>query len=290
MSNKLLVLISKLADYSWLYLIGATSFIFAPSYVDPLVFASAVPFLWAPLEALALSKWGTTPGNYLVGISFPEKPRFYPALKRALFLKNLPYTVKRYNFKRMLIALSTTVALIAGGVSIPIIQDYLNPQTASTYYVKEAGFSANFPSEPIHQIKELSLAVARKPVNYHEYSSFVAAPEGNVSYSVSYVPLPMKFRFYGEGTVLNAALNLIPENGPLAKVIKKEQIGYKKYPALNFVLKQDNDKTYGRLILAGGVLYKVVVQATVDSPEQEAKNLEFLNSIYIKNKVFNSLS
>src|ERR1051326_6135030 len=85
--------LARFCDYCLFYLTLGAITLFLPFFYGPLFYyllALAVPVLWAPLEALLISKWGTTPGKALLGLSvrdpFGFKLSFSASLRRAFFL------------------------------------------------------------------------------------------------------------------------------------------------------------------------------------------------------------
>jgi hypothetical protein len=128
------------------------------------------------------------------------------------------------------------------------------------FFSAQNGFKVYFPSQPTDIVKELDLPTGHQTVAYHELVSYDV---DEVSYSVSYLQLPPKFHFYSASTILKTVLNLIPENGPIAKDVKYELVGHPGYSSLHFSLKEGGSVMQGRLILVKDRLFKI----TVTSPD-----------------------
>jgi hypothetical protein len=282
------IFISRIVDYSVIFFLGIIISLFSSTYIDPFiygVFALSVPLIWIPLEALCLTIVGMTLGNFLLGVKVKEKLSYFSALRCALGWKG-EHLFEFRKKSRFLLSLCVAIATVGFSLSAPHIKERFTDEsermveTISGWvrYVPPQGvFCAAFPSEPLYELKELNLSIARKLMTYHEYRSYL--PE-NLSYAVSFVQLPSKWRLYSGHTILKAALNLIPENGPLAKVTHQEPTYYKKYPALNFHLKQGEVEIQGRLILVAGTLYKLTAQHPLDSIA-DLHVEEFLNSFQV---------
>lgn len=292
MNHTLLVTFARLADYVLLFFVGVVISLLSPIYFDLLhyiFFIILIPFIWAPIEAFLLSQFRTTPGCFLFGIKLKEKITFKRALKRAFWREKKEVSISTDNhLKRFFKGIVISIAVFVAAVALPIALQIFAVQTIKptikgwvNYKVPEEGFSVDFPAEPFHNTKELNLSVAKQVITYDEYRSL--APEANASYSVSYIHLPLKVRFYGESTILKASLNLIPENGPTSKLMSSKLTVFNRYPALNFVVRQNDEIIQGRLVLANGTLYKLTVDTPEDQQDQEELHAEeFLDSFYLK--------
>jgi hypothetical protein len=274
MSSFLLISLSRILDYSVLFIFGIIISLFSPVYIELytyFLFILLIPLIWIPIETFFIYKWKMTFGNYLFGIKLNKNENYCSTFKYALKWKGDHF--ERFKNKIKWIPISALLIALLGSFSAPhlkkewekrselhaVIEGWVN------YLSPEGMFRANFPIEPLYELKELNISIARKLMTYHAYTSYL--PD-NVAYSVSYVQLPSKWRFYSGHTILKAALNLIPENGPVSKVVKQETSFYKKYPSLNFHLMQKEEEVFGRLVLVNGILFKITSKAPLNATQE----------------------
>jgi hypothetical protein len=283
MNSKLLIFISRILDYFILFFAGILLSLFSPVYIDLyvyLLFILALPLVWVPLEAFCLYRWKMTLGSFLLGIKLKEKMNYFSALKCALSWKGEHF----FNFRskiRFIPSLLVGLMAILGSFTASQIKGYWTNEDAyvvlegwTHYRCPEGLFRINFPKEPLYDLKELNVSIGKKLMPYHDYTSYILE---NVAYSVSFVKLPAKWKFYSGHTILRAALDVIPENGPVSKITRSEKSFYRKYPSLNFHLKEGSDEVQGRLVFVNGTLFKLTVRAPADFT-QEKHVEEFFNS------------
>jgi len=292
MGIKFQIAFSRFVDYALLYLLGVLFSFISPVYVDPLfylVLALLLPLLWAPLEVFAIHKLGTTPGSWLFGIHYEEKIHHYHRLKQALWREKKEEIIDiRGGASRFTIAFIISIAIILLGIFAPFIYQIVTEGTIKPtikgwlhYREPQGAFNVDFPTEPYHSIKELSIPITRDPISFNEYRSF-SAKESAITYAVSFIHLPLKVRFYGDTPILKACFGFIPENGPTTKVISHELAPYRKHSALNFSLRNGDEHTQGRLIITNGILYKLTVTYPQDLSEEELDILGFLDSFRMR--------
>jgi hypothetical protein len=140
------------------------------------------------------------------------------------------------------------------------------------YASDEGRFTVKFPKEPQEETHSFPVPHSEEALELSEYKA-----KGDVVFSVSYVELPTKWRIFGAGTLLKAAMQVVHSHMPGAKLIEKHRVKHKSYPALDFHMKEGDKEIEGRLILVGSTLYKL----TITSPSEElskAQNEAFLNS------------
>lgn len=286
------IILSRFVDYVLLYIVGVWLSFFLPVYVDPLfyiVFALLLPLLWAPLEALCIQKLGTTPGSALFGIHYKTETHFYKRLKQALWRERREEVIEvRGGKKRFLTGIIFSIFIALVGLFSPLVFHLLSgervkPTTSGwMHFHSPAGsFGVDFPAEPYQAPKELVVPITRDPIPYTEYKSF-QKDDGAITYSVSFLQLPLRVRFYGDNTVLKACLGFLPENGPTAKVLSEQLAPYHRYSAINFALRNGTEISEGRLIMANGKLYKLVVNYPEGTEEATLHLADFLDSFHIR--------
>lgn len=286
------IIISRFIDYVILYIFGVWLSFLLPLYVDPLfyvVFALLLPLIWAPLEAWFIHHVGTTPGSSLFGIHYKTKIHFYKRLKQALWREKREEVIDiRGGKKRFLTGTIFSIIIILIGIFSPLVYHLFSGQTIKpttkgwTHFHSSVGyFGVDFPAEPFEAPKQLVVPVARDPIPYIEYKSF-QKDDNAITYSVSFLQLPLKVRFFGDSTVLKACLGYLPENGPTAKIVSQQLAPYHKYAAISFTLRNDSEMTDGRLIMANGKLYKLIVNYPEGTDKEMLHVADFLDSFHIK--------
>jgi hypothetical protein len=230
----------------------------------------AMPFLWIPIEALFISRYGTTPGKSLFGIRVHTEIggnlTFIEALKRALFLTPRPGVLSQRPLrpKRKCIAVVlSALCFLAAIFGKPLTYYSIGLDTKisnsgwTQYYSMTRGFSVSFPSEPQQESKQLEVPDTGKVLNYEEISS---QQTKDVLYSVSYMELPSKWRWAGANRLLKGALDLLVKYAPESfEVLEREIILYQNHKALDFRLKRADNEVRGRFILVDNTLYKLTV-------------------------------
>jgi len=265
--------LARVCDYGFLFLTLSTISLFLPFFYEPYFYsllALATPLLWAPLEALCLTKWKTTPGKALLKITVTDKQGqnlSYPAaFRRALFLPKRPGEVhfRELSWKRKVIVLATSSVLFLSGVywqglalwsvglekGVPI-------ERWVQYSSSDVGFKVSFPTEPAHESKELVIPDTGKVLSYKEITSL---EKKKVSYSLTHMELPRKWRFAGNTTLLKGVLDVVVKYAEGAELLEKEFTVHQGLRALDFRMKQGDQEVKGRLIISGGILYKLTIE------------------------------
>gem|GEM_PF-853887 len=284
--------LARITDYSLFYIFIAFSTSFLPYFLGMsfyLGLIAAAPFLWIPLEAFLLSRYGTTPGKSLFRMRVQNAVggnlSFMQALKQAAFFSPRPgvLTQKDMSSKRKLGALIMAVCCVLAALfGKPItyysigLDNKISTNGWVQYYSMTRGFTVNFPTDPKEQSKQLEIPDSDKVLQYEEVSS---QQTKDVLYSVSYMELPSKWRWAGSNTLLKGALDLLVKYSPQqSQVVDRELILYQNHRALDFHLKQGDNDVSGRFILVDNTLYKLTV-VYPPSLSQEVQNGDpFLDS------------
>ncbi|MBS0604366.1 MAG: RDD family protein [Verrucomicrobia bacterium] len=285
--------LARFCDYSIFFLALGAVTLFLPYFYGPFFYyylALAIPFLWAPVEALLVSKWGTTPGKTLFGLSVGDAMgrnlSYSSALKWALFLPGRPGTVRQKNvsWKRKLCAFLTSSAFVMAAIYGNVLalwsvglEKGISPEGWVQYSSADAGFKVSFPTDPEAASKELVIPDSGKVLSYKEITTDESE---KVRYSVSHLDLPRKWRLAGNTTLLKGVLDLMVKHTEGSVLLEKEFRMHGQHRVLDYRLKQGKDEVKGRLIIVGGTLYKL----TVVYPQSHAKELEqnpFLDSFEI---------
>ena len=263
-------LVAKVVDYCLFYILATFISLFMPFYIEEfyyIIFAMFLPIFWIPLEALLISRWGTTPGKKLFGLQVRNhlggKLPYWISLKRSLVLGVRPGLIKQkmVSVKRKIIGTIVCVMSLFGAVFEQELSDYTtgfrgagSVEGWQSYTSEEGGFKILFPSDPQEEHKVIPLPEHNRTLYYNELKSF---QEKKVSYSVSYMKLPRKWKLAGSSRILQGALDGIVEHLPNCQLFSKQFGKHKTYRSLDFHFQQDGEEVQGRLILAGTTLYRL---------------------------------
>ncbi len=289
-------ILAQFFDYLVLYTSLSLGIFAWPFSTDGMIYfhlLPLVPFIWAPIEIILLCIWGTTPGSSLMGFTFcdPSK-KISLSLKKSilhsLFIQRSPSFPSIKGKKRLLyttvsIALisCTTTLLFLGNALVQLPQEFgktIAQRGWVRYEASEEGFSADFPRKPHVETKQLEVSQANRTLDYQEYS---AEHTDQVSYSVSTLYLPNKWRIFGNNTILKGALTVVLDNMPFGtKLLFKQLCKHGEYPAIDFHILYEDKETKGRLVLVDGKLYKVEVSYSLNTQAKET-GIAFINSFKI---------
>jgi uncharacterized RDD family membrane protein YckC len=265
-------IVARLVDYFLFFLAGGVASLFIPILVETYfyyLFALSVPILWMPIESFFLTCWGTTPGKALFGIKVHDelglKLSFWNAFKRAMFIFPRPGVIRQVQ-----VSFGRRVTGLTIGLACIFISFFGNALTKWTlgwdsgitakgwiqYDSKDAGFSVQFPNDPVEASKRLEIPSANKVLNYQEVASH---QNKHVHYSVSYMDFPKKWKWAGTNTLLKGALDAIVKHTPNAELLHREFTSYQGYRSMDFCLQQEEDQVKGRLIIVGTKLYMLTI-------------------------------
>jgi hypothetical protein len=286
--------LARFCDYSIFYLtIGAAS-LFIPYFYGPLFYyylALIIPFLWVPVEAFLISKWGTTAGKAFFGLSVSSAAErnlsYKAALKWSLFLPRNKAVVRqqKVSWKRKLCAFVTSSAFVLAAVYGNVLAHWsvglekgISPEGLVEYSSNDTGFKVSFPTDPETVSKELVLPDTGKVLPYKEITT---DENEKVRYSLTHLDLPRKWRLAANATLLKGVLDQLVKHIPGTEILEKEFKMYGEHRVLDFRMQQGKDEVKGRLIIVGGTLYKL----TIVYPPSHSIHLEgnpFLDSFEAK--------
>ncbi len=254
--------LARFCDYSIFFLVLGLITLFLPYFYGPFFYyylALTIPLLWAPIEALLLSKWGTTPGKLLFGLSVLDAKgnhlSYFSALKWSFFILNREglASQKNISWKRKLCAFlagaSFMLAAVYGNVlalwSVGL-EKGIPAEKWIQYASTDAGFKISFPTNPETASKELVIPDSGKVLNYKEITT---DEKEKVRYSLSHLELPRMWRLAGNTTLLKGVLDVIVKNTQGASLLEKEFKKHGRHRVLDYRLKQGLDEEKGRLII-----------------------------------------
>ena len=263
--------LARFCDYCLCFLTLSAVTLFLPFFYGPFFYyylALAVPFIWAPIEAFLISKWGTTPGKALLGLSVRDalgfKLPYFLSLKRALFLPGRPGTMlqKTTSWFRKLCAIVTAAGFVLAAIYGNVLtlwtvglNEGISPDEWVQYTSDDAKFKICFPTQPEGASKELVIPDSGKVLNYEE---LVCKENEEVHYSVSHMKLPRSWRFAGNTTLLKGVLDVIVKYTTGAELLEKDFQKLNGHRVLDYRMKQgENEEVKGRLIIVGSTLYKL---------------------------------
>ncbi len=286
---------AKLFDYAFCYLALAFATLLTPFADDELLYfylIVATPLVWILPQSILLATWGSTPGCAIFGVAPSKngaKLSWKDALKTILsFGRNsgidwVICTKKLPNFITRLIIGCTIIAAAVFGKAIIQFPQTFEKQVSIKgkgwvrFTSSENDFTANFPSKPMVEQKQLEIPQVKRTLDYQEVKT---DHTDQVTYSVSALELPTKWRIFSSSTILKGALSVVLDsNMPFGtKLISRDLTKHGEHPAINFHMRDGDTDIKGRLILVGGKLFKVeYIQAKAATQEEDA-GLAFINS------------
>ncbi len=265
--------LARVFDYGLFYLATVFIALCLPIELESQIFilwTVAVPIVWAPIEAILLYAWQTTPGKKLFGLSLPLLS-WKESFKRAFFFDRAhPLIVKPIGLKRYLIALmlacsAGSTLFLGEDISEAAVQ-YEKQVAGSRWiqYISDDGrFQVHFPKKP-QQVSQTFEVPNGEPISLSEFKVHKEA-----EFSVSYLDLPKKWKLFGSNTLLKGAIQVVLEHMPGAELVEKKIVKHKNYPAMDFRMKEGENEIEGRLILVGNTLYKLWVVYFPDTPKDQ---------------------
>jgi len=258
-------LFARCFDYGLFYLLAIFTSLVSPiefELASQLLFALLVPLFWAPIEALLIRFWGTTPGKWLFGIAISQLS-MKNSFRRAFFFRSRPGTLRGSEIARWRYMLTIWLAISCGsmlffGQKISDAAVRYEQQMVSGSWVEytseEGQFTVQFPKKPKVETTELPIPNSEQSLELSEYKA-----ESEALYSVSHLDLPRKWTIFSAGIILRGAMNAVVEHMSDVKMTASERTTHKGHQALKFTLKQGDKEVEGRLILVGKTLYRLTV-------------------------------
>jgi hypothetical protein len=282
--------LARFCDYCLFFLTLGAVTLFLPFFYGPLFYyllGLATPFLWVSVEAWLISKWGTTPGKALLGLSVRDalgfKLPFSASLRRAFFLPGRPGTLlqKKTSWMRKLCAIAASAAFVMTAIygnyltlwSVGL-DEGISPQEWVQYSPDDGGFKISFPTPPEENVKELVIPDSGKVLPYEELTS---TENEKILYSVSHMELPRRWRIAGNTTLLKGVLELLVKHTEGGELIEKELKKISGHRVLDYRMKQGGEEVKGRLIIVGPTLYKLSITYPPSHAEEMQQN-PFLDS------------
>lgn len=286
-------MMARLSDYCLCYLLISAIMFALPYFYPPyfyLICAGLTPFIWIPIEALCISRWGRTPGKALFGLAVHTAEGFMlsyrQAFKRACFSPSRPGLICQspISWKRKMMAVAVGVVCVVAslyGNSLALWTTGLNERSDLNGWVQyasdEAGFKVAFPKDPEAISKELAIPNSDKVLSYQEVTS---QESRKVSYSVSHLTLPKKWRLASNTTLLKGVLDILIKHSEGAVLVDKEFKKHGSARVLDYRILQGSDEMKGRLVIFNGILYKLTVTYP-QSKGDDAQIVAFLDSFEV---------
>lgn len=279
--------LARLFDWGLFYTLGVFLTLILPIGFDDKFYFSFVfltPLLWAPLEALMLSTWETTPGKALFGISV-RGLSFIKSLKRALFWGKRPGVPTFSPIRRWRLVLGVALTGIAAstlfmGKDLSNVAIQYESQVAKSGWVQYASddgrFTIQFPKKPSSQETQKVDVADGKALELK-----VVKAESDAIFSVSYLDLPRKWRIFSSNILLKISMKEIVGHMEGAELTDKQMVKHKNYPAMSFKIKQGDNEIEGRLILVKNTMYKLTV-VYPPGVSHEGQHETFLDSFELK--------
>jgi hypothetical protein len=279
-------ILARFVDYGIFYFVSILLTLMLPVEFDEAFYfylGLAVPLCWAPLEAVFLKKFRTTPGKKIFGISLPPLS-WKESFKWAFRLSRKPPIIETsIPFWRYLIALAVACGAITTlfkSQEILQVAIHYEGQVAGSNWVQyisdDGRFQVHFPKKP-----EVASTIVDTSAG-GELSLNELKVEKEAAFSVSYIDLPKKWRIFSSPTLLKGAMDVVLEHTPGAQLIEKKLVKHKNYPAMDFRMKEGENEVEGRLVLVGDTLYRIMVVYYPDTP-RKLQHETFVGSFELKN-------
>ena len=285
---------AKIIDYCLFYISTTFISLFLPFYIDEFyyyIFAIFLPLFWIPIEAFFISKFATTVGKKIFGLQVRNhlggRLPYIISLKRSWVFGIRPGVIKQKAILtgRKILGHLLACSMIFGAIYEQELSDYSTGYGKSEglegwvpYSSQDGKFSVFFPDDPKQESHAISLPDQNRVLQYNELTSY---HEKKVSYSVSYMQIPKKWKLAGASRILQSALEGIIEHTSETELKNKSFTNHQSFRALDFHYTQENDQVQGRLIMVGTTVYRLTV---IYPPSHTDKILheEFLNSFQVQ--------
>src|SRR5262249_15613583 len=147
------------------------------------------------------------------------KLSYWSAIKKSLFLsKKGLLRQKAVSRKRKFCAFVVSSIFVLGAIyghSLSLwsvgLEKGISPEGWVQYSSEDTGFKISFPKDPEAEDKELVIPDSGKVLSYKEITS---EESEKVSYSVTHMDLPRKWRLAGETTLLKGVLEQLVAHTP----------------------------------------------------------------------------
>jgi len=266
-------LFSGLLDYLLVFsvlqfvLVRFFAFLFTPLSFICVAFTAFI--LTSLVEAFLLTTWGKTIGGAILGIEIKDK-----VTSKKLSLKQALSKMFFFSSSHKIVTTPSPFFMKWGGVLViaasswlgfnesffslkkPVVSsiEHITVEGWKTFHSDEIGFAVDFPTDPYKLENTLDLP-GRRSVIFQEIKSL----KEQIAYSVSYLHIPKKWLMFRSSTILNGALKVLTDAQYNSEVVQKQVVSHRKYPALDFYIKQGDEILKGRLILVGSTLYRVMI-------------------------------
>ncbi len=141
-----------------------------------------------------------------------------------------------------------------------------HPLAGWTHYVSaEGGFSVDFPTDPNIIHGQITAIDKKNPLTYLELKSYSGK---HVCYTVGYLPMPKKWTWVGNKTLLKKILSVISAQDPQSELVSQQFVECNGTTALEYHLHAHGEDVVGRLLVSGDKLFRMT--ATTSSPYAHA--------------------
>lgn len=264
-------LFARICDYCGLFIVLGGISLFLPLFYNGLFYfllVIAIPLIWVPLEALLISRWGTTPGKKIFHItvrhSSGRRLSFAEGVKRGVGITPAEGIVESGPLSKGRIF--SSIVVVSAALYTACFGSFFTEWSSGIergvaaegwvhYESDKGGFSISFPNDPKEESKQLVLPSTGKVLEYEE----ITTNENKAHYSISHMTIPRKWKLAGNVTLLKYALDGIVKHSPNTELIDKRFITHQGHRALDFELKEEGKTTRGRLIVVGSTMYKITV-------------------------------
>lgn len=144
----------------------------------------------------------------------------------------------------------------------------------TAYSSTDSRFRVEFPKEPVVESKQIEIPNAGESLDYKE----VRAEESKITYAVSHIDFPAKWRLVGSNTLLKKSLAILIEHEAQGQqLIQQELTTHNGLPAINYKVKRGEHEIQGIIILSGTTFYRLTA-TYLPSMADKVQHSQFVGS------------
>lgn len=264
-------LISRIFDYSLFFFVLATFFSFSflfylPFFIFCLILL--IPFLWAPIQAYFLSRFGATLGNYLLRIKVTSRNDSYlsfsEGLKQVFFFNQKRVKIIQKNISSFRIFFTCLMIVLFSFLGVKGERWARMIQTAPKEFSTEGWVECNsdqvafrvfFPIDPKRESKYFILPNTGKKIVYEE----IFTNQDQTKYSLTHGVIPRKWKLAGNVALLKMFVEKLMKTSPDLKLLEQHYIMHRGHRALEYKLSQGDQEIRGRVMIVGNKMYRLMI-------------------------------
>jgi len=191
--------------------------------------------------------------------------------------------MKRFFNKKWLICI---LAFFSVGVSAACaLSSYWRPSCAWVshqplagwvhYNSLEGGFSVSLPQDPNIEHGQITVPESKGPITYLQLKSYQGK---QICYAVGYLPMPEKWGWVSQKTVLKKVLDVVVSEDAQAQLISQTLVNEGGRTVLEYHLHAHGEDVLGRLFIVDGKLFRMTATTTTPCAHAKVESEAFFNS------------